>query len=87
MFCRRSAQQHPVCLLVTTPGIHCIGPGRFLTDWYPKHPHQASVAINGNVVDFKNSAFEADAEFMLTPATPGAIVIEGQYDSVMCNRQ
>lgn len=69
----------------TTPGIHCIGPGRFLTDWYPKNPHQASVAINGNVVDFKNSAFEADAEFMLTPATPGAIVIEGQYDSVMCN--
>lgn len=68
-----------------TPGIHCVGPGPYLASWYPKNPHQASVAVNGNMVDFKHNAFESDTEPMFTATTPGAIVIEGAYDSVSCN--
>ena len=69
----------------TTPGINCVGPGKYLASWYLQNPHQASLAVNGNVVDFKSTAFENDPEFMFTSATPGAIVIEGEYDAVLCN--
>jgi hypothetical protein len=68
-----------------TPGIHCVGPGAYLARWYPQNPHQASLAVNGNMVDFKHTAFEPDPEPMFTAAMPGAIVIEGEYDSVLCN--
>ena len=69
----------------TTPGINCTGPGAYQAAWYPRNPHQASLVVNGNMVDFKHTAFENESETLFTPATLGAIVIEGQYDSVMCN--
>jgi Right handed beta helix region len=67
-----------------TPGINCLGPGAYMAD-YPANPHQAALTVTGNTFDFKNTASEDETEIMFRSMTLGAIVIKGQYDSILCN--
>jgi hypothetical protein len=68
-----------------TPGIHCLGPGKYMNDYYRDNPHQTALTVTGNTFDFKNTASEDEKEIMFDSATLGAVVINGQYDSVLCN--
>lgn len=68
-------------------GINAFGPGTYQAGQYAGNPHQASLTIRGNSVLFKNAFQEQDAipEYQFTTTTPGAINIDGQYDSVLCD--
>jgi hypothetical protein len=68
----------------TTPAIVCGGPGGYQGQWYPRNPHQGSLVVSGNSIDFKNDAFELEREPLFDSQTLGAILIEGQYDGVKC---
>jgi hypothetical protein len=70
----------------TTAGINCTGPGAYQASWYSGSPHEASLVIRGNVFDFKNTSFTNGSEVIgYTSNTLGAIIINGQYDSVQCD--
>lgn len=69
----------------TTVGISCLGPGAYQASYYPSDPHQGSLVVTNNCFDFKNSSFETESEIGYTSATLSAIVINGQYDSVLCD--
>jgi Right handed beta helix region/Pectate lyase superfamily protein len=69
----------------TTPGIVCLGPGDYQKRWYPSNPHQGSLVVAGNCINFKNGSFELETAIQFGPRTLGAIQIEGQYDSVKCS--
>lgn len=70
-----------------SPGIVCSGPGNYMGSQFPSDPHQASVTVRGNCFNFKNSSFENEtpALFLFDSNTPTAILIQGAYDSVLCD--
>jgi hypothetical protein len=43
-----------------TPAINCVGPGSYQASQYAANPHQSSVTITGNCIDFKNTFQELD---------------------------
>jgi hypothetical protein len=65
-----------------TVGISCVGPGSYLTRQYGGNPHQASVVVRGNSVDFKNSFQTNEEEFQYSAGTLSAILVKGVYDIV-----
>jgi hypothetical protein len=67
----------------TTPGINCLGPGSYNAGTYGSNPQQAALTVTGNTVDFKSNAHEGDEEVQFTAATMSAIVVKGQYTSVI----
>jgi|GEM_PF-3891864 len=71
-----------------TPGILCQGPGRWQAGAdgrFPKNPHQASVTVSGNSVDFTAPMAMDTEEAQFTAATLGAILIQGFYTSIKCD--
>lgn len=70
----------------TTGGIMCMGPGAYQASWYLGSPHEASLIVQGNSFDFKNTSFTNGSETIgYNSATLSAIYIVGQYDAIKCD--
>ena len=65
-----------------TVGINCVGPGSYLPRQHGGNPHQASLVVRGNSVDFKNSFQTNEQEFQYSAGTLSAIFVKGVYDTV-----
>lgn len=74
--------------VASIPGISCLGTAsggiNWNHDYYAANPHNASIVVSGNCFGFKSVASENIPEPQYQATTSPAIVINGDYDSLVC---